>query len=91
MHESVKHGHARVSSSNSNHPERADDESRSSRGKAGALKGKSKQAADDLTGDLRLRDRGVADEAAGRTKDALGDAKRNVGETVEHIGKMIKK
>jgi uncharacterized protein YjbJ (UPF0337 family) len=60
-------------------------------GKAEALKGKIKQAAGDLTDDPNLHDEGVADEAAGKTKDAFGHAKRKVGETVEDTGKAIKK
>ena len=60
-------------------------------GKAGALKGKIKQVVGDLTDDSHLHDRGVADEAAGRTKDTLGHAKRKVGETLEDTGKTIKK
>ena len=61
------------------------------KGKAEALKGKAKQAAGDLTDDPNLRDEGVADEAAGKTKDAFGHAKRKVGEAVEDIGKTIKR
>jgi uncharacterized protein YjbJ (UPF0337 family) len=60
-------------------------------GKAETLKGKIKQAAGDLTDDARLHDEGVADEAAGKTQDAFGRAKRKVGEAVEDIGKTIKK
>jgi len=60
-------------------------------GKATALKGKIKQAAGDLTDDPALHDEGVADEAAGDTQDAIGHAKRKVGETIEDIGKAIKK
>ena len=52
-------------------------------GKAGALKGVIKQVAGDLTGDPVLHDEGVADEAAGRTQDAIGHAKRKIGEAVE--------
>jgi uncharacterized protein YjbJ (UPF0337 family) len=60
-------------------------------GKAETLKGKIKQAAGDLTDDARLHDEGVADEAAGKTLDAFGHAKRKVGEAVQDIGKTIKK
>ena len=60
-------------------------------GKAEALKGKTKQAAGDMTGDPNLHDEGVANEAAGKTKDAFGHAKRKVGEAVKDIGKAIKK
>jgi len=60
-------------------------------GKAETLKGKIKQAAGDLTDDPDLRDEGVADEAAGRTQDAFGHAKRKVGEAIEDVGKAVKK
>ena len=60
-------------------------------GKAETLKGKIKQATGDLTDDSSLRDEGVADEAAGKTQDTFGHAKRKVGEAVEDIGKTIKK
>jgi uncharacterized protein YjbJ (UPF0337 family) len=60
-------------------------------GKAETLKGKIKQATGDLTDDPRLHDEGVADEAAGKTQDTLGHARRKVGEAVEDIGKAIKK
>jgi uncharacterized protein YjbJ (UPF0337 family) len=60
-------------------------------GKTEALKGKIKRAAGDLTGDPNLHDEGVANEAAGKTKDAFGHAKRKVGAAVEDIGKATKK
>ncbi len=60
-------------------------------GKAEALKGKVKQAAGDLTGNERLKDEGVADEAAGDTQDAIGHGRRKAGEFIEDIGKSIKK
>jgi uncharacterized protein YjbJ (UPF0337 family) len=60
-------------------------------GKAEALKGKAKQAAGDLTDDQRLHDEGVADEAAGKTQDAIGRGRRKVGEFVEDLGKSMKR
>ena len=59
-------------------------------GKAGALKGKMKQAAADLTNNPALHDEGVADEAAGKTQDAIGRSRRKVGEAVKNIGNAIK-
>jgi len=55
------------------------------------LKGKIKQAAGDLTDDPNLQDEGTADEAAGKTQETFGKAKRKVGEVVEDIGNAIKK
>jgi len=60
-------------------------------GKAEALKGKVKQATGDLTDDPNLHDEGVADEAAGKTQDTLGHARRKIGEAVEDLGDAIKK
>ncbi|MEQ1729699.1 MAG: CsbD family protein [Vicinamibacterales bacterium] len=60
-------------------------------GKAEALKGKIKQAAGDLTDNERLKNEGVADEAAGDTKDAIGRGRRKAGELIEDLGKNLKK
>ena len=60
-------------------------------GKAEAIKGRVKQAAGDLADDARLHDEGVADEAAGKTQEGIGYAKRKVGETIEDLGKAIKR
>ena len=59
-------------------------------GKTEAVKGKIKQAAGDLTDDQQLHDEGVADEAAGKTQEGIGYARRKVGEKIEEIGKTIK-
>jgi uncharacterized protein YjbJ (UPF0337 family) len=60
-------------------------------GKARTAKGKIKQAAGDLTSNPDLHDEGVADEVAGQTQDALGHAKRKVGQAIENVGKAVKK
>ena len=60
-------------------------------GKAETIKGRAKQAFGNMTDDPDLVDEGTADEAAGRTQDALGHARRKVGETIENIGNAIKK
>jgi len=60
-------------------------------GKAEAAKGKVKQAVGDLTDNPDLHDEGAVDEAAGKTQDALGHARRKVGEAIEDIGNTIKK
>jgi uncharacterized protein YjbJ (UPF0337 family) len=61
------------------------------KGKAEQIKGKVKQAAGDLTDDDRLRDEGVADEAAGSVQEGFGRARRKVGEVIEDIGENIKR
>jgi uncharacterized protein YjbJ (UPF0337 family) len=60
-------------------------------GKGDQLKGKVKQAAGDLTGDERLHDEGVADEAAGDVQEGFGRGRRKVGEAIEDIGEKLKK
>jgi uncharacterized protein YjbJ (UPF0337 family) len=60
-------------------------------GKAEAFKGRVKQAAADLTDDEKLRDEGLADEAAGQTQETLGRARRKVGEAIEDLGNAIEK
>ena len=60
-------------------------------GKAKALKGKIKQAAGTLTGDPDLHDEGVVDEVAGKAQGAVGRVRRKVGETIEDVGKELKK
>jgi uncharacterized protein YjbJ (UPF0337 family) len=61
------------------------------KGKAEQVKGKVKQAAGDLTDDERLRDEGVADEAAGDVQEGFGRTRRKVGEAIEDIGERIKR
>jgi uncharacterized protein YjbJ (UPF0337 family) len=60
-------------------------------GKAEAFKGKVKQEVGKFTDDPELHDEGVADEAAGKTQETVGTAKRKVGETIEDMGKAVKK
>jgi len=60
-------------------------------GKAGAFKGKVKQAAADLTDDEKLHDEGVVDEVAGKTQETVGRARRKVGEAIKDVGNAIKK
>ena len=60
-------------------------------GKADALKGRVKQGVGDLTDNDRLRDEGVADEAAGEVKEGIGKARRKVGDAIEDLGDKIKR
>jgi uncharacterized protein YjbJ (UPF0337 family) len=60
-------------------------------GKAEALKGKVKQAVGDATDNPDLVDEGTADEAAGKTQDTFGRARRKVGEAINDVGDAIKK
>ncbi len=60
-------------------------------GKGEQLKGKVKQAVGDLTDNSRLRDEGVADEAAGDVQEGFGRGRRKVGEVIEDLGDKIKR
>ena len=60
-------------------------------GKVDQVKGKMKQATGDLTDDDRLRDEGVADEAAGDVQEGFGRGRRKVGEAIKDIGDTIKR
>ena len=59
-------------------------------GKGKELKGKMKQGVGNVTDNERLRQEGVADEAAGETQETYGEGKRKVGEAVENLGDKIK-
>ncbi len=61
------------------------------KGRTDQVRGKVKQAAGDLTDDDRLRDEGLADEAAGEVREGFGRGRRKVGEAIEDIGENIKR
>jgi uncharacterized protein YjbJ (UPF0337 family) len=60
-------------------------------GKSGSIKGKVEQAAGDLTDNQDLHDKGVADEAAGKTQETFGKARRKVGEALDDLADDIKR
>jgi uncharacterized protein YjbJ (UPF0337 family) len=60
-------------------------------GKGDKLKGKVKQGVGDVTGNERMHDEGVADEAGGNVQEGFGKARRKVGETIDDIGDAIKR
>lgn len=60
-------------------------------GKVDQIKGKVKQATGDLTDNDRLRDEGVADEAAGEVQEGFGRGRRKVGEAIEDLGENLKR
>jgi uncharacterized protein YjbJ (UPF0337 family) len=60
-------------------------------GKSESIKGKVEQAAGDLTDSQDLHDRGVADEASGKTRETFGKARRKVGEALDDLADDIKR
>jgi len=61
------------------------------KGKLNQAKGNIKQGVGKLTGDERLRQEGVEDEAAGEVQEGVGAVKRKVGNAVKKIGDRIKR
>ena len=60
-------------------------------GRTEQVKGKVKQAWGDLTDNEKVRNEGVADEAAGDVQEGAGRARRKVGEFIEDIGEKMKR
>ena len=60
-------------------------------GKSESIKGKLEQATGDLTDNERLRNKGVADEASGKTEETFGRARRKVGEALDDLADDIKR
>jgi uncharacterized protein YjbJ (UPF0337 family) len=60
------------------------------KGKLNQAKGNIKQGVGKMTGDERLREEGVADEAAGEVQEGVGTIKRKVGDAVKDVGDRIK-
>jgi len=60
-------------------------------GKLEQVKGKVKQGVGRATGDEPLANEGADEEAAGHVREGIGTAKCKVGETVEKIGKQVKR
>ena len=61
------------------------------KGKLNQAKGNIKQGVGKLTGDERLREEGVEDEAAGEVQEGVGTIKRKVGNAVKQLGDRIKR
>jgi len=60
-------------------------------GKSESIKGKVEQAAGDLTDNQDLHEKGVADEASGKTQETFGRARRKVGEALDDLADEIKR
>ena len=61
------------------------------KGKADQIKGRIKQGTADLTENERLKNEGEADEVSGKVQEGFGRGRRKVGETIEDIGKDLKR
>ena len=61
------------------------------KGKLNQAKGNVKQGIGKATGNQRLRDEGVADEASGDVQEGVGKLKDKVGDAVKNVGDRIKK
>ncbi len=61
------------------------------KGKLKQAKGQVKQGVGKATGNERLRDEGMADEAAGDLQKGAGRVRRKVGDAVKDLGDRIRK
>jgi uncharacterized protein YjbJ (UPF0337 family) len=59
-------------------------------GKVDRLKGNVKQGVGDATGNERMHDEGVADEAAGNVEEGFGKTRRKVGDALHDVAHKIK-
>jgi uncharacterized protein YjbJ (UPF0337 family) len=59
-------------------------------GKADRLKGNIKESVGKATGDEKLRDEGIADQAAGDVEEGFGKARRKVGDALHDVAHKIK-
>ena len=54
-------------------------------GKTDEVKGRVKEAAGALTGDKKLKDKGKADQTAGKIKQATEKAQKQVGKVIDDV------
>ena len=59
------------------------------RGKAERVKGRVKESVGNASNDERLRDEGVADQAAGASQEGFGKGRRKIGNAIKDIGNKI--
>jgi uncharacterized protein YjbJ (UPF0337 family) len=59
-------------------------------GKVDQLKGNIKEKVGEATDNERLRDEGVADQAAGEVEEGFGKARRKVGDALHEVAHKIK-
>ena len=61
------------------------------RGKAESVKGRVKESAGILTGDEDLEKKGADERLEGEAREAVGRARRKLGESLEDLGKRVKR
>jgi uncharacterized protein YjbJ (UPF0337 family) len=59
------------------------------RGRAERVKGRVKEEAGKMSNDERLRNEGVADQAAGGVQEGFGRGRRKVGNAIKEVGRKI--
>jgi uncharacterized protein YjbJ (UPF0337 family) len=59
------------------------------KGRADRVKGQMKESAGKISNDERLRNEGVADQAAGRVEEGFGRGRRKIGNAIKDVGKKI--
>ena len=60
------------------------------KGKMDRMKGNIKEEVGEATNDDRLRDEGIADQAAGNVQEGFGKARRKVGDALHDVAHKIK-
>ena len=60
------------------------------KGKVDRIKGNIKEEVGEATNDERLRDEGMADQAAGSVQEGFGKARRKVGDALHDVAHKIK-
>ena len=60
------------------------------KGKMDRVKGNIKEEVGEATNDDRLRDEGIADQAAGNVQEGFGKARRKVGDALHDVAHKIK-
>ena len=59
------------------------------RGRAERAKGQVKESVGKASGDERLRNEGVADQAEGSVKEGFGRGRRKIGNAIKDLGNKI--
>lgn len=60
-------------------------------GKTDQVKGRTKEAVGDLTGNKSLKAEGAADQQAGEVKEKVGKVEEKVGKAIDKVGDILHK